>query len=220
MPTLTFYDDDNSKIGSDKDISLTTSWQYTEVTDSEGDISLSRSYYDTSDSQVLTWTLTGVPAGATINSIVMTWTPSASRSNSYITSDSYYGYANGRTYYGSSTSNSYVSCSAGTIDLTNYYDSSTNSVSATVYMKISAPPSTQSYAGASGAGQAGYNYSYVYWKDIALTVTYTEPHGAWVGVDNVARKVTNVYVGVDGVARKVKAAWIGVDGVARKFYGE
>ena len=220
MPTLTFYDDDSSKIGSDRDINLTTYWTYNEVEDSDGDVTLSRASYDTSDSQTLTWTLTGIPAGATINSIIMTWTPSASRSNSYITSSSYYGYGNGRTYYGSSTSNSYVACSTGTIDLTNYYNSSNNSVSATIYMKISTPPSTQSYAGSSGAGQAGSNSSFVYWKDIALTVTYTEPHGAWIGVDNSARKVTNVYVGVDGVARKVKAAWIGVGGIARKFYGE
>lgn len=219
MPTLTFYDDDGGNIGSDKDINLSVYWKYSEVTDSEGDVTLSRGSYSTSSKKTLTWTLTGLPTGAIINSIVMNWTPSASRSNSYITSSSYYGYARGRTYYGKSTSNSYVSCGSGTIDLTSYYDSSTNSVSATIYMGISTPPSTQSYAGSAGAGQAGTNYSYVYWKDISVVVTYTEPNGMWVGIDGSARKIQNAYIGVDGVARKIVAAWIGVDGVARKFYG-
>lgn len=38
--------------------------------------------------------------------------------------------------------------------------------------------------------------------------------GAYIGIDNIARKVKNGYIGVDGVARKIKAAYIGIDGVA------
>ena len=40
----------------------------------------------------------------------------------------------------------------------------------------------------------------------------------FVGVDDVAKKVTDIFVGVDGVARKVSDAWIGINGVARKFW--
>ena len=39
-----------------------------------------------------------------------------------------------------------------------------------------------------------------------------------VGVNNVARKIGDIYVGVNGVARKVTAGYIGVNGVARLFY--
>lgn len=41
---------------------------------------------------------------------------------------------------------------------------------------------------------------------------------AFVGVDNIARKVKKMYVGVDGIARKVKKGYIGVNGVARLFF--
>ena len=41
---------------------------------------------------------------------------------------------------------------------------------------------------------------------------------AYVGINNVARKVSKMYVGVNGVARKVKKAYVGVNGVAREFY--
>ena len=41
------------------------------------------------------------------------------------------------------------------------------------------------------------------------------PKGAYVGVNNVARKIKKGYVGVDGVARKIKKAYIGIGGVAR-----
>lgn len=37
----------------------------------------------------------------------------------------------------------------------------------------------------------------------------------FVGVNNVARKISNCYVGIDGKARKVKAIYVGVNGVAR-----
>lgn len=40
----------------------------------------------------------------------------------------------------------------------------------------------------------------------------------YVGVNNVARKVSKMYVGVNGVARKVKKAYVGVNGVAQQFY--
>lgn len=40
----------------------------------------------------------------------------------------------------------------------------------------------------------------------------------YVGVNNVARKVTSMYVGVNGVARKIKKAYVGVNGVAQQFY--
>lgn len=38
---------------------------------------------------------------------------------------------------------------------------------------------------------------------------------AYIGVDNVARKIKKGYIGVDGVARKIKKAYIGIGGVAR-----
>lgn len=37
----------------------------------------------------------------------------------------------------------------------------------------------------------------------------------YVGIDDKARKVSNIYVGVDGVARKVVKAYVGVNGVAQ-----
>jgi hypothetical protein len=43
-------------------------------------------------------------------------------------------------------------------------------------------------------------------------------NGAYIGIDGLARKVTNMYIGVDGVARKVKTGYIGVDGIARQFW--
>jgi hypothetical protein len=42
--------------------------------------------------------------------------------------------------------------------------------------------------------------------------------GAYVGVNNIARKVTKIYCGVDNVARKVKKGYVGVGGVARIFF--
>lgn len=39
--------------------------------------------------------------------------------------------------------------------------------------------------------------------------------GAYIGVDNVARKVKKQYVGIDNTARRVKKAYIGIGGVAR-----
>ena len=44
------------------------------------------------------------------------------------------------------------------------------------------------------------------------------PKKAYVGVDNVARKVNKIYVGVNGVARKVVKGYVGVNGVARQFW--
>lgn len=38
---------------------------------------------------------------------------------------------------------------------------------------------------------------------------------AYIGVDNLARKIKKGYVGVDGVARKIKKAYLGIGGVAR-----
>ncbi len=38
---------------------------------------------------------------------------------------------------------------------------------------------------------------------------------AYIGVNNVARKIKGGYIGVNGVARKIKAAYVGVGGVAR-----
>ena len=42
---------------------------------------------------------------------------------------------------------------------------------------------------------------------------------AYIGVNNVARKIKKGYIGVNGVARKIKKAYIGVDGVARPCWG-
>lgn len=44
------------------------------------------------------------------------------------------------------------------------------------------------------------------------------PANAYVGIDDLARKVKSIYVGIDGVARKVKNGFIGVAAVARKFF--
>ena len=41
---------------------------------------------------------------------------------------------------------------------------------------------------------------------------------AYVGVNDTARKVTNIYAGVDGTARKVIRAYAGVNGLARMIY--
>lgn len=42
--------------------------------------------------------------------------------------------------------------------------------------------------------------------------------GAYIGVNNVARKIKKGYIGVGGVARKIKKGYIGVGGVARPFW--
>ena len=42
--------------------------------------------------------------------------------------------------------------------------------------------------------------------------------GVYVGVNNLARKVTKIYCGVNNVARKVKKGYVGVGGVARIFF--
>ena len=39
--------------------------------------------------------------------------------------------------------------------------------------------------------------------------------GAYIGVNNVARKIKKGYIGVNGLARRIKKAYIGVGGVAR-----
>lgn len=39
--------------------------------------------------------------------------------------------------------------------------------------------------------------------------------GAYIGIDNKARKINGCFIGVDNVARKVKKIYVGVDGVAR-----
>lgn len=44
------------------------------------------------------------------------------------------------------------------------------------------------------------------------------PANAYIGIDNLARKVKSIYVGIDGVAHKVKNGFIGIAGVARKFF--
>ena len=42
--------------------------------------------------------------------------------------------------------------------------------------------------------------------------------GFFVGVNNVAKKVSDLYVGVSNKARKVTDGWVGINGVARKFW--
>lgn len=42
--------------------------------------------------------------------------------------------------------------------------------------------------------------------------------GAYIGVNNVARKIKKGYIGVDNTARKIKKGYIGVGGAARLFY--
>lgn len=42
---------------------------------------------------------------------------------------------------------------------------------------------------------------------------------AYVGVNGIARNVSNIYVGVNGVARKVVKGYVGVNGVAQQFWG-
>ena len=42
---------------------------------------------------------------------------------------------------------------------------------------------------------------------------------AYIGVDNVARKIKKGYIGVDNVAKKIKKAYIGVGGIARPCWG-
>ena len=40
----------------------------------------------------------------------------------------------------------------------------------------------------------------------------------FVGIDGVAKKVTDMLVGINGVAKKIPDAWIGINGIARKFW--
>ena len=42
--------------------------------------------------------------------------------------------------------------------------------------------------------------------------------GAYVGVNDIARKIKNGYIGVNDIARKIKKAYIGIGGVARPFW--
>lgn len=87
----------------------------------------------------------------------------------------------------------------------------------------------------SSSGIAGeYTETYQYYKshesvlalsDITLKI-YTGDDFAsapstsalFIGVDGIAKKVTDMFVGVNGVAKKISDAWIGVNGVARKFW--
>lgn len=39
-----------------------------------------------------------------------------------------------------------------------------------------------------------------------------------VGVNEVAKKVTDMYAGVNGVAKRISDAWVGINGVARKIW--
>ena len=41
---------------------------------------------------------------------------------------------------------------------------------------------------------------------------------AYIGVENIARKIKKIYIGAEEVAHKVKKGYIGVDGVARQFF--
>lgn len=41
------------------------------------------------------------------------------------------------------------------------------------------------------------------------------PKGAYIGINNVARKIRKGYVGVNGLARRIRKAYIGIGGVAR-----
>lgn len=156
-----------------EDVELYSRWQYTEETDDDADVYLALTSRPTTNTKTITFSLSDLPSGSIINKITLTWSPDSWRSNSYI-SGTYYGYQFGRTYAGSSTGEIYVSASTKTIDLTSYYNSDSKKVSATFRAYMSASlPSQQSYAGANGAGQAGYNYAYVQWKNITLTVDYT-----------------------------------------------
>lgn len=42
--------------------------------------------------------------------------------------------------------------------------------------------------------------------------------GAYIGVNNIARKIKKQYIGVNNVARKIKKVYIGVNNVARLFW--
>ena len=157
-----------------KDVELYSRWVYTEEKDDDIGVYLALTSRPTTSTKTITFSLSDLPSGSIINKITLTWSPDSSKSNSYISSTSYYGYQFGRTYAGSSTGKTYVSASTKTIDLTSYYNSDSKEVSATFRAYMSASlPSQQSYAGANGAGQAGNNYIYVQWKNITLTVDYT-----------------------------------------------
>lgn len=41
---------------------------------------------------------------------------------------------------------------------------------------------------------------------------------AYMGVDNIARRIKKIYVGIDGTARRIKKAYVGVGGVARPCF--
>ena len=41
---------------------------------------------------------------------------------------------------------------------------------------------------------------------------------AYIGIDNVARKIKKGYIGINGISRKIKKAYIGIGGVARPFW--
>lgn len=79
-----------------------------------------------------------------------------------------------------------------------------------------------------------YTETYQYYKshegalslsDITLTI-YTgndsiavpSTSAVFVGVNGIAKKVTNMFVGVNGVAKKISSAWIGVNGKAKKIF--
>lgn len=41
---------------------------------------------------------------------------------------------------------------------------------------------------------------------------------AYIGINNVAKKIKKIYVGIGGVAKKVKKAYVGIGGVAKLFF--
>lgn len=69
-------------------------------------------------------------------------------------------------------------------------------------------------------------YTFTIEKDTVLQAQFAEEiepedgteSGVFIGVDNIAQKVSKIYFGVGGKARKVVKGYIGIDGKARLFY--
>lgn len=51
----------------------------------------------------------------------------------------------------------------------------------------------------------------------SFTAVFKQKLTAWIGVNDKARKGTNMWIGVNGKARKIVGAWVGVNGKARRF---
>lgn len=179
--------------------------------------------YPSEDSTTITFSYT-IPAGETVNIAILSLT---SASNTYgggslkINDEEVYK-SSGKYIVYLNPSDLGASSTTFTLKFRTYnpthshssnYDSHTSSVDSRTEGYYEYHTYKKSHTGTLTLSNITLN---IYTGDDAANVPST-PLIA-VGVNDVARKVSDIYVGVNGVARKVSDAWVGINGVARKIW--